>query len=316
MYILANRDLELSCDEMAVRACGEAHNAPYALALISLAEKGSRFRPVYNSFSKSHLEERIVSIMKTKKTSRFGLLAAVLVVVIMGAFFLTSAAATSIMPDTPASSTISNYQPGDRRDTIISGGYRECMLFVSKGEAAVKITYDGSTWEPFDIALEKQAWIWYTYDEYKEYTDNIMKFIRANPDLSQERQDIVAARLEQTLLDIKNGIKVSREKSVFILSPGPQANRGGLHSFDGILPWSCYGYSFKDKAGKEVDLGLFETRGLLFAALKGYYDQEVATGRISQAEADGLYNNIAHLVRWGTETTLADKLANQEIYLQ
>ena len=69
MYILANRDLELTCDEMVLRHFGEETKTTYAYSIISMAEQRSRYALLYNGFSKNAAEERIISIMKNKKSS-------------------------------------------------------------------------------------------------------------------------------------------------------------------------------------------------------------------------------------------------------
>lgn len=67
MYILVNRDIELSCDETVVRTFGEPVKAAYAMTLIGMEEKKSKVTPLFNSFSKNSIEERIIAIMKMKK---------------------------------------------------------------------------------------------------------------------------------------------------------------------------------------------------------------------------------------------------------
>ena len=71
MYILANRDIELACDEAVVRLFGESTKAAYARALISMEETRSSLTPLCNNFSKNAIEERITAIMKIKKTTIF-----------------------------------------------------------------------------------------------------------------------------------------------------------------------------------------------------------------------------------------------------
>ncbi|WP_077609633.1 M56 family metallopeptidase [Clostridium sp. Marseille-P2415] len=93
MYILANRDIELSCDESVVRTFGVNMKSAYALTLIGLEEKKSRLTPLVNSFSKNAIEERIVSIMKMKKTSFVGILLALTLVIGTTTVFATSALA-------------------------------------------------------------------------------------------------------------------------------------------------------------------------------------------------------------------------------
>ncbi|WP_135555368.1 M56 family metallopeptidase [Paenibacillus cymbidii] len=67
MYILANRDIELFCDEAVIRKLGENTKSTYARALVRLEEKKIGLSPMISSFSKNSTEERIISIMKTKK---------------------------------------------------------------------------------------------------------------------------------------------------------------------------------------------------------------------------------------------------------
>ena len=81
MYVLANRDLELSCDERVMDTLGGGEKASYALALIGMEEARSRCFSPYNHFSRLAIEERIEAIMKYKKASVLTLvLAAALVV--------------------------------------------------------------------------------------------------------------------------------------------------------------------------------------------------------------------------------------------
>lgn len=91
MYILANRDIELSCDEAVVRFFGENTKAAYARALISMEETRSWLTPLCSSFSKNAIEERITAIMKIKKTTVFSLVLAGFIVVGTATAFATSA---------------------------------------------------------------------------------------------------------------------------------------------------------------------------------------------------------------------------------
>lgn len=89
MYTLANRDIELSCDEAVVQIFGVAERSSYALTLIKLQEKKSLFNPLTNHFSKNAIEERTVSIMKTKKVTFLSVVAAFAVVMCTVAVFAT-----------------------------------------------------------------------------------------------------------------------------------------------------------------------------------------------------------------------------------
>ena len=90
MYILANRDIELSCDEAVVRYYGENSKSEYAMTLLGLEEKRSPWMSLCNNFSKNAVEERIVSIMKFKKPSFITLLAAFILIFGTSLVFATS----------------------------------------------------------------------------------------------------------------------------------------------------------------------------------------------------------------------------------
>lgn len=80
MFLLANRDLELSCDEAVVRAFGEGSRAGYSMALLRQAERNSRPTPLCSGFGKSAIEERVEAIVKYRKTHFTATLCAALLV--------------------------------------------------------------------------------------------------------------------------------------------------------------------------------------------------------------------------------------------
>ncbi|XID90596.1 M56 family metallopeptidase [Paenibacillaceae bacterium WGS1546] len=91
MYILANRDIELFCDETVIRKLGENTKLTYARALVRLEEKKIGLSPMISSFSKNSTEERIISIMKTKKITIATMLLAIGLVASVVIIFATSA---------------------------------------------------------------------------------------------------------------------------------------------------------------------------------------------------------------------------------
>lgn len=94
MYVLANRDIELSCDETVVRTFGETTKSEYAQTLIELEEKKSRLTPLVSNFSKHTTEERINAIMKIKKTSLAGIILALVIVISVTTVFATNGSGT------------------------------------------------------------------------------------------------------------------------------------------------------------------------------------------------------------------------------
>ncbi len=98
LYLLANRDLELSCDETVLRRLGEDRRSAYARTLIHLEETKGAPSPLCSHFSQNALEERIIAMMKMKKTTLFTLTLSTLLVAGTAAAFITSAKADSVQP--------------------------------------------------------------------------------------------------------------------------------------------------------------------------------------------------------------------------
>ena len=93
MYVLANRDMELSCDAWVIRMLGEKNRSSYALTLIKMEEWRNGVSALCSHFGKNAITERIEAIMKLKKASAGAIaLALVLVVGATTAFAASSGA--------------------------------------------------------------------------------------------------------------------------------------------------------------------------------------------------------------------------------
>ena len=127
MYVLANRDIELSCDETVVLHFGSGTRASYANVLIRMEETRSGFSPLCSHFSRNAIEERITAIMKTRKTTMLSLLAAAVLVTGTVTVFATSAQAEGSGGDEATAAIGTNIQPDEE-------------LF------AAGLTYENYTW--------------------------------------------------------------------------------------------------------------------------------------------------------------------------
>ncbi len=91
MYVIANKDIEISCDEAVITLLGETEKKRYAMTLIRMEEIKSGLAPLISHYSKNHIKERIVTIMKFKKTTALAAAAAVFLAVGVTTAFATSA---------------------------------------------------------------------------------------------------------------------------------------------------------------------------------------------------------------------------------
>ena len=191
MYILFNRDLELSCDETVVRRFGMDIKSVYATALISMEEKKSGLTPLCNSFSKNAIEERIRAIMKIKKTSKFAvIISAVLVICVTGGF-ATSASSLEKKTETAqenGETTVALNEVNIREDESLSSS--DVEWWTAEGYAK---------W------LDEEKEVLQSMIGEKAYTGGDGWFV-----WTQEKVDETIALYEDNLQKIKDGMKLSK----------------------------------------------------------------------------------------------------------
>lgn len=191
MYILFNRDLELSCDETVVRRFGMDIKSVYATALISMEEKKSGLTPLCNSFSKNAIEERIRAIMKIKKTSKFAvMISAVLVIGVTGGF-ATSASSSEKNTETAqenGETTVALNEVNIREDEPLSSSDVEWW-----------------TAEEYAKWLDEEKEVLQSMIGEKAYTGGDGWFV-----WTQEKVDETIALYEDNLQKIKDGMKLSK----------------------------------------------------------------------------------------------------------
>ncbi len=111
MYLLANRDLELSCDEHVVLRYGRDARSSYALTLVEMEELRAHFTPLASSFSKNALKERITAIMKTRPLTVMSCVTALLLVAAIVGVFATTAPMRQAPPAEQAVTAQGNQGP-------------------------------------------------------------------------------------------------------------------------------------------------------------------------------------------------------------
>lgn len=99
MVWLANRDMELACDEAVLRALGPDCKKAYALTLLDMARRKPKSAPLCSGFARSSAEERIRAILCFKRIPAWvGIFVSVLFVLTASAF-TTQAVNPSVLPE-------------------------------------------------------------------------------------------------------------------------------------------------------------------------------------------------------------------------
>lgn len=139
---LANQDMELACDEAAIRSLGEASRFAYARVLLAQAEHASGSLPLFSRFGSRSVKERITAALKQRKRSPRRTLAACLLVAVTLTVFATSAAAK---PAAPSPRADGSYFPRE-----ISNSISFCSDDPEKISDTLKLTT--LTGEPYVLA--------------------------------------------------------------------------------------------------------------------------------------------------------------------
>ena len=215
MYILAGRDMELSCDEAVLRA--GADRSGYALTLLALEEERGRWSPSGSHFSRNATEERIKTIMKRKQISLAALLAVLVVMSIATTVFATNAPET----DFPAQRDTGAVSTGLIMDSVISkqdeNGNTHCSVdggktWMSEDRYHAEYGDWGENWQ-----VE-----WWTAEEYEDWLEQEKKDLQeiigergyTGGDgwfvWDQKRVDEAIALYEEILENIKKGALYSK----------------------------------------------------------------------------------------------------------
>lgn len=234
MVLLANRDIELACDEGVLKLLGGEAKAGYALALLRMEERKSGLSMAGSHFSKNSLEERIKAMLKRKKTSLAALLAAVVLISGTGAIFATSA---------KAENQDASLRPGAEAETTYSTEAKDSLMSYTDADGVTYYSWDeGKTWTPmteeeFAAACPDSEVEWWTTEEYAAWLENEKKELQSiigskgwTPSTgwftwTQEMVDETIAKYEEVLAMIENGYLVSKsvdgDEDTLIMSGGP-----------------------------------------------------------------------------------------------
>lgn len=99
MVWLANRDMELACDEAVLRALGSDCRKAYALTLLDMAQRNPKSAPLCSGFAKSGAEERIRAILSFKRIPAWVGICVAVLFVLTASVFTTQAASPSAIPE-------------------------------------------------------------------------------------------------------------------------------------------------------------------------------------------------------------------------
>lgn len=201
LFVLAGRDIELACDEAVVRHTNPGSKKDYALALVNLEERKSRFAPLSSSFSKNGVEERIKGILKEKKATVLSVALAVLLVAGTVTVFATSAAAQNATPPAPDGNTPFRYAlPGEagNHSGYTEADYTALMALKTDG-------YREETLAGFNARFASASHLWGGYNPKDENIEFLVTLGYSAAEIVADEWGEVAVELVTTGSNINVG---------------------------------------------------------------------------------------------------------------
>lgn len=143
-FILAGRDMEMSCDEAVIRKLGENVRAEYSASLLNLATGQRMFTGTPLAFGEGNPTGRVRNLAKWKKPALWVVLICLAVCILLAVCLLTD-------PERPFPGAFEQYLRIDEKAELLSGRSQE-----EYADAQLKLVFNGSS-GPVQLKLE----LWY-----------------------------------------------------------------------------------------------------------------------------------------------------------
>jgi len=151
--ILANRDLEISCDDWVVKNHAVSKKA-YAQTLIRVAENTHFKLTLTSGFSKYSIEERLISVMKAKKSKPMQIISSMFIIIAFTfTAFVTSEAATNFYGSRPNINalTVHHY---NNKSVLIGDLFDVTDLLTLYQRTTIKNTYSFTETDIVDTMIQ------------------------------------------------------------------------------------------------------------------------------------------------------------------
>ena len=300
MFFLANRDMEMACDEQVVRRVRGDKRAAYARTLIDM-EQAKGVTPLVSCFAASAMEERITAIMKMKKLTAAAVAVSLVLTLGVTAVFATGAPAET----GPAAAESGEPVPYDW------GGVQ---VYVPVTEETLRTCFAGE-----DIR-------WWTAEEYaawmEEQRSALARSVGAQTssgssgllDWTEEGTGAVMAAYEQTLAAIQDGMLLSRNVNgdgTVVIAVRADAPAGGILDAqdaeammyalgEGYAPEDVLGLATDAQVSTALDMpdgGVLRVRGSVswcgaLKTAKAILEERVAAGAMDAEASDGVLEEL------------------------
>lgn len=185
MYFFVDRDIELACDEEVSDFLGEDNKKDYAISLINITDLNKSENFLTSSYAKFFLEERCVSIMKSRKSNILTFILVLGVIVLPMQAFARGSFNEKLALEEKDRELNSSYDSSELNEQ----DYSEMLVQIDEETMEKKVSLDrGESWltdEEADVLLnhgETEPEYW-TADEFEIW---LQSFLDNNNELYEE----------------------------------------------------------------------------------------------------------------------------------
>lgn len=134
-FVLANRDMEMSCDEAVIRKFGEDVRADYSASLLNLATGHRLFAGTPLAFGEGNPTGRVLNLAKWKKPTIWVILICLIICIVLAVCLLTDPQ----IPEPKLTITFLELDTNNVTDIILQNNHNGEMTFISDKQAINEI---------------------------------------------------------------------------------------------------------------------------------------------------------------------------------
>ena len=134
-FVLANRDMEMSCDEAVIRKFGEDVRADYSASLLNLATGHRLFAGIPLAFGEGNPTGRVRNLAKWKKPTIWVILICLIICIVLAVCLLTDPQ----IPEPKLTITFLELDTNNVTDIILQNNHNGEMTFISDKQAINEI---------------------------------------------------------------------------------------------------------------------------------------------------------------------------------
>ncbi len=239
-FILAGKDMEMSCDEAVVKKMGEDIRADYTASLLSLATGKRIIAGMPLAFGEGDTKGRIHNLANWRKPAFWVILVAIIACLVLGVCLLTNPASSTFPMDGNNLADIEPQKIVDEMTDILNLGKNASALHITADKFAMNVTAD------FDYAYGQAIRVFYSEGQ-QTYSAQLRIFPEENEYFVKEPKPWNEQKYRYLFQHYLEAMKYLPQAQIREISPDADqytinlVTEGTPDSYDRSISYSSYG---------------------------------------------------------------------------